>query len=439
MFKTETHLHTSEASRCGRLTAAEQMKYYSDGGYSTVFVSDHFDLRFTSALGDMPWEEKIDAFLVGYRAARAAGEPLGITVLPSAEVELTYFKNHYLIYGDVEAFLKRHENICELPLEEFYRIAHGEGILVVQAHPHRDGACYPTPELVDGLEVYNSNPRHEDFSPRTLALAREHGKHALSGSDAHRPQDVCRAGILTRERVDSAETFLKVIRSGDYDLIREAGKVYVISDPHGKRDFEGLNDYLAMAGEGDLLIILGDVFFGCEFGEGDRLREYNEWFKSLDKNIAFIDGNHENYAHIATYPEEEWCGGRVRRISEHIVYLKRGEIYDIGGRSVFTFGGCKSSAKWHEEGMAYEGEDPTPEEVARGIAALERVGNKVDFVLTHKHERGIDPTVSEGLMELTSYIEGNVEYKRWYYGHWHTAKDVDEKHRIIYKELRELR
>lgn len=437
MFKTETHLHTSEVSPCGRLTAAELMEYYAKGGYSTVFVSDHFSIYFTYFLRDMPWEKKIDEFFAGYRAARAAGEPLGITVLPSAEVELTYFKNHYLIYGDVEAFLKKHENICELPLEEFYRVAREDGILVVQAHPHRDGECYPTPEFVDGFEVYNSNPRHEDFSPRGLALAREHEKYVLSGSDAHRPADVCRGGIFTKEPIGSSEDFIKAVKSGEYELVREAAKVYLVSDLHGDRNFGGLVDYLAMAGDDDLLIILGDVFFG--FGEDDAAREYTEWFMSLDKNIAFIDGNHENYGYISSFPEEEWCGGRVNRISERIVYLKRGEIYDIKGKSVFAFGGCKSSSKWQEKGLVYEGEDPTPDEVARAMENLRAHGNKVDFVLTHKHERGIDPTVSESLMELTSYIEDNVEYKRWCYGHWHSEKDVDGKHRVIYKELRELR
>ena len=436
MYKTETHLHTSEVSPCGRLTAAEHMKYYSDAGYSTVFVSDHFSVYFTYFLKDLPWEERIDAFFEGYRAARAAGEPLGITVLPSAEVELTYFKNHYLIYGDVEGFLKRHENICELSIEEFYRVAKEDGILVIQAHPYRDGKCYPTTEYVDGFEAYNSNPRHEDFSARTLALARENGKYISSGSDAHRPQDVCRGGILSEAPVLSSEDFIELVRSGEYELVREAGKVYLISDIHGDRDFAGLNDYLGMAGENDLLIILGDVFFG--FGEGERAREYTEWFSSLDKNIAFIDGNHENYEYIASFPEEEWCGGKVRRISPTIVYLERGEIYDIKGKSVFTFGGCRSSKKWHDEGLAYPGEDPTPSEVAYAKARLAERENKVDFVLTHKHERGIDPTVSEALLDLTAHIEENVQFKRWFYGHWHCERDEDERHRIIYKELREL-
>ena len=213
--------------------------------------------------------------------------------------------------------------------------------------------------------------------------------------------------------------------------------IYFLSDQHGGERIGELTKYLAEAKDTDLLIILGDL--GLRFKDTEENRAFDELILTAKKKIAFIDGNHENYGYIASFPEEEWCGGRVNRISERIVYLKRGEIYDIKGKSVFTFGGCKSSSKWQEKGLVYEGEDPTPDEVARAMENLRAHGNKVDFVLTHKHERGIDPTISESLMELTSYIEDNVEYKRWCYGHWHCEKDVDGKHRVIYKELRELR
>ena len=42
MFKTETHLHVSEVSRCARLTAAEMVEQYRAKGYTTLIVTDHF-------------------------------------------------------------------------------------------------------------------------------------------------------------------------------------------------------------------------------------------------------------------------------------------------------------------------------------------------------------------------------------------------------------
>ena len=42
MYKTEPHLHTSEVSLCGKISAEEMIKLYSKAGFSTVFVTDHF-------------------------------------------------------------------------------------------------------------------------------------------------------------------------------------------------------------------------------------------------------------------------------------------------------------------------------------------------------------------------------------------------------------
>ena len=54
MFKTETHLHTSEVSRCGQVSAAEMIELYKEAGYSTVFVSDHFKPHTFKQFGDIP-------------------------------------------------------------------------------------------------------------------------------------------------------------------------------------------------------------------------------------------------------------------------------------------------------------------------------------------------------------------------------------------------
>lgn len=59
-----------------------------------------------------------------------------------------------------------------------------------------------------------------------------------------------------------------------------------------------------------------------------------------------------------------------------------------------------------------------------------------DYILMHKYEQ-IPPrgTVSKDLQELTSFIEGNVQYKHWYSGHWHKFQQVDEKHTLVYDAL----
>ena len=46
MFKTETHLHTSEGSGCARMSAEEMVMAYHNAGFKTLFISNHFGTQF---------------------------------------------------------------------------------------------------------------------------------------------------------------------------------------------------------------------------------------------------------------------------------------------------------------------------------------------------------------------------------------------------------
>lgn len=212
--------------------------------------------------------------------------------------------------------------------------------------------------------------------------------------------------------------------------------IYLISDLHGGEKIEGLKEYLKNYSDGDLLIILGDV--GLKFENTTLNQEFNEWFLSIDKPILFLEGNHENHAYLNSFPEEEWCGGKVNRLSEHILRLKRGNVYQILGQKFFVMGGCKSSPKWKEMGLWHDGEEPTEEELSLAYKNLKENFNKVDYVLTHKYYPDMtsdNPLTLEGLIE---YIDKNVAFKRWYSGHWHREREFSAKHIVVYDKLKAL-
>lgn len=214
MYKTETHLHTSEGSRCGKLTAADMVARYKAAGYHTVFITDHFQKTHIDERGET-WDERIKSFLSGYRAAKIAGEEHGLAVLLGAEFGFVKHPDHYLVYGFDEQFLiEEGERALATDPAEFLTEAKDRGFLVVQAHPFRDGKCVPKPEWVDGFEVFNTNPRHENFDERCLAVAREHRLFCTGGSDAHRPEDVAGACVVTETPIESVEDFIRSVRSG---------------------------------------------------------------------------------------------------------------------------------------------------------------------------------------------------------------------------------
>ena len=125
--------------------------------------------------------------------------------------------------------------------------------------------------------------------------------------------------------------------------------IYLLSDPHGEDNLQGLKAYLSFCQEEDLLILLGDL--ELNFRDTETNKEFTHFFLFLTCNIAFLDGNHENFDDLYRQPQEESCGGLVHRITPHIVHLMRGEIYEIEGRSIFTMGGYKSNAKWQNSAL----------------------------------------------------------------------------------------
>lgn len=213
--------------------------------------------------------------------------------------------------------------------------------------------------------------------------------------------------------------------------------LYLISDIHADKSFLGLNEYLQKATDKDWLIILGDIGLGFENTQGNK--EFDEFFTSIDKNIAIIDGNHENYDLLYSYPVVDFFGGKAYKITNKIFMLERGGIYEIENQKIFAMGGCKSSEKWKKLGLWSPKEEPSETEVNYAKENLKKHNNKVDFVLTHKYEYDETlPVISQNLLELCRHIDESVEYKLWYSGHEHVIEEIDGKHFRIYNEIVEL-
>ena len=68
------------------------------------------------------------------------------------------------------------------------------------------------------------------------------------------------------------------------------------------------NDYLIIAGD------FGGIWTGTE--KDDPVLDYHE---NRNYTTLFVGGNHENYDALERYPIEEWNGGKVRRIRDHIL------------------------------------------------------------------------------------------------------------------------
>jgi hypothetical protein len=65
-YKYETHAHTSEVSRCSRISAVDLVRFYKGIGFSGLCITDHFLNGNTTVPKDLSWSERIELFCRGY-------------------------------------------------------------------------------------------------------------------------------------------------------------------------------------------------------------------------------------------------------------------------------------------------------------------------------------------------------------------------------------
>lgn len=220
-FKTEMHCHSCTVSSCGKISPQEIIDKYLEAGYSTVVLTEHFSPNtFASAkyIGTDAWEEKVTHFLTGYQVLKAAaGDKLHILL----GVEFRLNKHEaadYLAYGVTESFLRHYPDLMDTGFEKFSNRVRKNGILLYQAHPFRNKMLVTDPELVDGIEVYNGNPKSRNDIAEFWA--KYYSVKTISGSDTHRSTDPAVGGILTDAPITSTEELLQVLKSGAYTLLK---------------------------------------------------------------------------------------------------------------------------------------------------------------------------------------------------------------------------
>ncbi|MBQ8210180.1 MAG: histidinol phosphatase [Clostridia bacterium] len=218
-FKYELHCHTKEVSRCGGFYAADAVKLYKDAGYDGIVITDHFaPMTFSPSTVWRP-HKAVDFYTRGYKEAlKAAGDDF--TVLLGMELRYYATANDYLVYGITEDFLKSNGNILSMYPKRFYRLAKKNNLIVVQAHPFRDWMIRINPKHLDGAEVFNGKSSREANENAEKWVNETGMKIRVSGSDFHRPAQLAKGGIITETPIKTNDDLLKILNSGDYELIK---------------------------------------------------------------------------------------------------------------------------------------------------------------------------------------------------------------------------
>ncbi len=223
----------------------------------------------------------------------------------------------------------------------------------------------------------------------------------------------------------------------------------ITGDTH--RRFERLISFITKFGtvDGDMVIILGDA---CINYYGDyRDDELKARLNALPIRLLCIHGNHEIRPETTgLYSKREWHGGTVYVEDRYpnIMFAADGGIFDICGYNTLVIGGAYSADKHYRLSRGWQwfsDEQPSEETKAYVEKQLDKLDWKVDVVLSHtvpfKYRptemfiRDLDQsTVDSSTEKWLGTIEERLSYKRWYAGHFHCDKEIDNI-RILYRKI----
>lgn len=220
-MKIDLHVHTSEVSMCGRVSARDAVKMYKEAGYDAIVITNHFNSDGIYCFAKQGRDDYLEVYMEGFELARRAGEEMGLTVLLGYELRFDENWNDYLVYGMPYEVARDYKKIFAMGAHKFSALAKEHGFLFYQAHPFRNSMTVTRPDCLFGIEVYNGNPRHDSRNDIAKAWADKFSLHKIGGSDFHQVEDIAIGGIETDRRVKTIDDLIQVLKADDYTLIEK--------------------------------------------------------------------------------------------------------------------------------------------------------------------------------------------------------------------------
>lgn len=229
----ETHLHTAEASLCGKVPAAEMVRKFKAAGYTGVVITDHFYWGNTAIDRKLPWEQWVEEFCKGYENAKAEGDKIGLQVFFGWESG--YRGTEFLIFGLDKQWLLAHPQIRDCSIQQQYELVHADGGMVIQAHPYREEPYIKEVrqywQYVDGIEGINAthtsinsvSHKNDQWNGQAMAFAKAHHLPVSAGSDQHK-EPMIGGGMMFARKLESIHDLCDAIRKEEAVALLDGSK-----------------------------------------------------------------------------------------------------------------------------------------------------------------------------------------------------------------------
>ena len=223
--------------------------------------------------------------------------------------------------------------------------------------------------------------------------------------------------------------------------------IYITGDRHG--DYYDIKEFCIInkTTKKDILIILGDAGINYYLDERDNILK--EELLNLPITFFCIHGNHEERPYnIKTYKEKTFHGGIIYYEDKYpnILFAQDGEIYNFNYFKTLVIGGAYSVDKYYRIAKGYnwfksEQPDNTIKNKVRKV--LKNNNYKIDIILSHtcpfkyiSREMFLSfidqSTVDYSTEKFLNEIEEKIKYIKWYCGHYHTDKIIDNINFMYY-------
>lgn len=226
---------------------------------------------------------------------------------------------------------------------------------------------------------------------------------------------------------------------------------FITGDTH--RDFSHIETFCEKykTNKSDTMIVLGDA--GLNYFQNKSDINLKIKVSSLPIKFLFIRGNHEARPQdIDTYKIIKFCNSFAYAEKEFpdLVFTMDGQVYNIEYKTVLTIGGAYSIDKQYRLSRGFEwfkNEQLSKDEMDNILNKYKET--KVDCILSHTapdseipypllpSALGNIPNIDKTMELWLDEIKKNVEYDKWYCGHFHINYG-DDRFRFMYNDIRAL-
>ncbi len=208
-LKIDMHVHSKGISLCSKVSCQTIVDEKLRVGYDGAVLTNHCQpWYYPPAEHSYFIERVIEEF---YRGKEYADKK-GFRLYLGLEVTIPNPYGDWLLYGVTEDFLRRSPCLYQLTQKQLFELCEENGILLVQAHPFRNGCVLGDPRYMRGMEI-NCTPGDFEKASFVKEFTEKYNLLVTCGTDYHGIERETLGGILLPSECTTAAEIAAYIRA----------------------------------------------------------------------------------------------------------------------------------------------------------------------------------------------------------------------------------